>query len=361
MTKRHKPGWGYTASGTTVPFPLNTEWFNEIPILLAYDETSTEYEFEKELQSILEKVPFWVDRSDLINRLKAAYRNSEKDGFYADEETHLIRLKRFKKEVATIAENEYEKKFELLEEMLDANLSIDDRKALNEVTNKFLMFKATNKPPSLNMSKAVCKEITKALDDAIKILNKINTKEDKTKDRLCSISPRASLYLTNIEVLIDGLESISQAAERIKQKKSTDKDNGRPFKHSPLWTLIADLIPIYEKVTGKKATASAGQYSTFVKFIIRCIELVFEIDEGLPVTQKQSKKHNRPSEYSQGIINNTAVEVIALLKLKDRQKRSIGDNIPFTETGEGMLKALHDVREKNEKEELDFIKNLKKR
>ena len=277
-------------------------------------------------------------------------------------------VKRYKPEWGYTARGCIEKpplddtKFRQLEGKLQAHLSFEDREELHEATSKFLMFRTVSNPPSLNKSKAAGKIIVNDLKPAINILKKIDTSEAKTKDRLCTISPRARLYLSNTEVLIDGLESILQAAELLIQKKTTDKDNGRPSKHSPLWTLIADLIPIFEKVTEKKATASAGQYSTFTTFVIRCIELVLDIDGGIPEILEDDKNSRRVlPEYSQGIINNATVEVISLLKLKDRQKRSIGDNIPLTETEEGMLKALHDTREKNEKEELDFIKNLKKR
>ena len=276
-------------------------------------------------------------------------------------------VKRYKPEWGYTASGCIEKpplddtKFRILQEILNTNFSAENRESLHEATLKFLMFRTVSNPPSLNKSKAASKAIKKDLKSAIDILKKIDTKEAKTKDRLCSISPRAGLYLTNIEVLIDGLESISQAAELIIKKKSTAKDNGQPSKHSPLWTLIADLIPIYEKVTGKTATASAGQHSTFTTFVIRCIELVFDINDGLLDTQKENREYNIPSEYSQGIIASATLEVISLLKLKARQERSIGDNIPLTETEEGMLKALHDDREKNKKEEIDFIKNLKKR
>ena len=117
-------------------------------------------------------------------------------------------------------------KFVVLQEMLQVKLSFEDRESLHEATLKFLMYKGISNPPSLNKGKAACKVIDKDLGAAIKILKKIDKNGAQTKDRLCSVSQRAGFYLTNIEVLIDGLESISQAARLIIRKRQINRTGG---------------------------------------------------------------------------------------------------------------------------------------
>lgn len=256
-------------------------------------------------------------------------------------------------------------KFEILEESLKATISHKDRKSLNDAASYFLMFRNISNPPRLNESKAACRKIKKGLKPAIDILNKIDKEEAKTKDMICSLSPKARLYLLHLDTLISGLTSISEAAEQLIQKKATDKDSHRPVKHSSLWQLIADLAPIYEKITGKRATghivSPESKKFIFVDFVILCIRLILNIEEPLYETLKESEAFGTPSEYSTDIIARAVQEVLSLIKLKDKQERSIGNHIPADETDEGALRAYHAAREKNKQEVLDHIKKLRKR
>jgi len=252
-------------------------------------------------------------------------------------------------------------KFKILEEDLGAEISRKDRKSLNEAALQFLMSRKISMPPRLNESKAACKEIIKGLKPAIDILRKIDTEDAKTKDRICTLSSKARLYLLNVDTLISGLTSISEAAEQLTQKKATDKDSHRPVKHSPLWELIADLAPIYERITGKRATDYKDKKSSFVGFVILCIRLILNINEPLHETLKESKASGTPSEYSTDIIARAVKEVLSLIRLNEKQERSIENHIPPDETDEGALRAYHEAKERDKQEVLDHIKKLRKR
>jgi len=350
MTKTYEPRWGYNASGAFSNFPLNADWFKEIPILNAYDETSTEKDFEERLTPILKKTPFWVDRSDLINRLKSARKISGKDGFFDNEESHFIKLKRFKKELASIAENEYEKKFELLEKELGADLSPAVRDELNEVASKFLINRATiDKPVTLNQSKAACKILSDVLPLAICALQGI---DKTTKERLCNTSQKACCFYLDSDFFIDGLNLVKKAAEKLIVQKPTDKKLAR---HS-LWFFISELIPVYERVTNNKAGATNSEYSSFVLFVIKC----FSYTLGKEIPEKIEKKDNS-KKYSEHTINRMAVDIIAYRKEKVRLENSLKNRIPLTETQEGMLKAYQKAKKEIKQEGIKFIKDLKKK
>lgn len=353
MAKYQKPRWGYTASGTVNPFPLNTDWFTERPVLVAYNETSTKIEFEKHLDSIFKKVPFWVDRSDLISKIKTAYKDSGKDGFYEDEETHFIRLRKFKEELTAMAENEYEKKMELLEENLGAKLSSDDRSELNEIANEFLMNKATiDRPVTLNQSKTACEKLSKVLRNAIPVLQKLDI---TTKKRLCDTSEKACNFYLDSDFFIDGLSSILNASEQLRQQKASEN---HPLKRSSLWCFIGGLIVIYERVTNKKAGATNSEYSKFVQFAIECVS--FALERKIPEILDKTDKSHISSKYSEQTINNTTVKVIAFRKERAKLENSLKDQIPLAEIQEGMLNALQKAREKNKQDELEFLKKLRK-
>ena len=358
MAKKQEPRREYTGGGTVNLFPLNTYWFKEIPILLAYNKSSTEKEFMRCLSSILEKgkTPFWVNRRNLIKEIGAAYKKSGKDGFYEDEGIQLIRLILFKEELATVAENEYEKKFELLEELLEAKLSIDDRDDLNAAANKFLMMEATSdKPVTLNQSKAACEVLSNILPDAIIALKLDLT----TRERLCNISPKSCHFYLDSDFFIDGLISVWKAAEKLTQQEPTEKDKKRPPKYTSLMTFIKTLATIYKKVTGKNAGATNSEHSNFVEFTIKCVSLT--LDKEIPKSLIKGNNPQISSEYSKNSINRAAVHTIAILKNRTGLENSLGYQIPLTETTEGMLKALHETRAKNHQKDLDFINKKRKK
>ncbi len=336
MAKEKKLPSEYVISGTTDFSPLYTDWFREYPILEAYEKCQTVFEFEKllrtkelearklqpekidKLHSFFKKAPSFVDRTKLIDKITSAYRQSGKDGFYATEETQLSRLRLFKKQVSVIADNEYEKKFELLEEQLGVKLSADQRDRLNKIASTLVMSRMVlDRPHTLSESKEACIRIKEPLEKTITALIQIvDQLDDKTKDRLTSISPEAGFHLLNI----DGLHSITRAC-----KKLLDKENNghRRRKNPTLWTLIEGVATIYEEATGKQPTASksgkhARYYSDFVLFCWKLIGLIFNIDNIYSLTVDR---------YTIGEVNKNAVKVLTLRKQKFKNQQEKKDYI----------------------------------
>jgi hypothetical protein len=155
MTKTYEPRWGYNACGTANMFPFNADFLAQgTEIKKASKEAVTDGAFEKTLTSIISKLPFWVDRPDMIQKIKTARKYSHQEIFE-------------QKLTITIKELE-DKKFRLLEEVLKSQLSIDSREKLNEFANTFLMMMGTvDKPVTLNQSKKACKLLVDDLRNTI--------------------------------------------------------------------------------------------------------------------------------------------------------------------------------------------------
>jgi hypothetical protein len=166
-----------------------------------------------------------------------------------------------------------------------------------------------------------------------------------TQERLCDISQKACYFYLDSDIFIDGLESVLNAAKQLIQQEPSVKDRKKPPKYSSLWMFTDNLVPIYKEVTGKNAGATNSESSKFANFVFKCVELTIDND----------------TLYSEQSVNRVVVKVIAYRKFKARQEKNISDQIPLTETEEGMLKALYEARAKNAEDNMNFIKKSHKR